>query len=140
MYPTDLHKPVALGKAPNDTLQRAADIKGELLIVYGRQVCFSRFKHICTRSSWLSFLGQDPHVPVEGRRAVYDALVKAERFFSWHEFNASHAFMRDESSSGRYDPALAGFVYQLIMELFGRRLHSDETTVAPVVTTGPSTN
>ncbi len=31
--------------------------------------------------------------------------------FTWHEFNAAHAFMRDEADDGRYDgqtaPALA---------------------------------
>jgi carboxymethylenebutenolidase len=40
--------------------------------------------------------------------------------FSWHEFNAQHAFMRDEGE--RYDPALALRVYGMAVELFQRTL------------------
>jgi carboxymethylenebutenolidase len=42
--------------------------------------------------------------------------------FSWHEWNGAHAFLRDEHSSGRYDPALARACWDLILELFQRRL------------------
>jgi carboxymethylenebutenolidase len=38
----------------------------------------------------------------------------------WHEFNAQHAFLRDEGP--RYDPALASHCYGLVMELFHRKL------------------
>ena len=38
----------------------------------------------------------------------------------WHEFNAVHAFMRDEGP--RYDPALTAIGYQLALESFERVL------------------
>src|SRR5262245_21129172 len=80
-YPTDLHTGT-LGKGGSaNTLARAAEIQGELLLVFGRQ---------------------DPHVPSEGRRKIYDSLERAGVVFTWHEFNAAHAFLRDEGE--RYDP------------------------------------
>ena len=35
------------------------------------------------------------------------------------------AFIRDELSKGRYDPAIAGICFQMLLELFGRALRSD---------------
>jgi carboxymethylenebutenolidase len=99
LYPTDLHKR-SLGKGlADDSLERCAGIAGELLMVFGRQ---------------------DPHIPAEGRAAIYQRLTAAERSFEWHEFNAAHAFMRDEGN--RYNPALAAICYGLMVELFKRRL------------------
>jgi len=63
---------------------------------------------------------QDPHVPREGRRLIYDAMNDAALDLQWHEFNAAHAFLRDEGP--RYDPAQARLGYALALELFGRRL------------------
>ncbi len=63
---------------------------------------------------------QDPHVPEEGRRAIHDALLEAKVCFSWHEFNAVHAFMRDDGP--RYDPALTALGYTLALEMFERVL------------------
>jgi carboxymethylenebutenolidase len=98
-YPTDLHSGT-LGKGGNaDSLARAKDVKGELLMVWGRQ---------------------DPHIPAAGRRQIYDALDAAGAWFTWHEFNAAHAFLRDEGE--RYDPACARQVLGLIADLFARRL------------------
>jgi carboxymethylenebutenolidase len=98
-YATDIHKR-SLGKGMSDnSLDRIPEIKGELLMIYGRQ---------------------DPHVPVEGRRIIYDALTAANTRFTWHEFNGQHAFLRDEGP--RYDPALARLGYDLVLELFHRRL------------------
>ena len=37
----------------------------------------------------------------------------------------SDAFIRDESSKGRYDPAIAGICFQMLLEVFGRTLNSD---------------
>src|ERR1700712_2488921 len=52
-YATDIHKR-GLGKGMNDnSLDRISEIKGELLMLWGRQ---------------------DPHVPREGRALVYNAL------------------------------------------------------------------
>ena len=99
LYPTDLHKR-SLGQGlADDSLERAAEIAGELLMIFGRQ---------------------DPHIPAEGRAAIYQRLNAAERSFEWHEFNAAHAFMRDEGH--RYNPALAHLCYGMMVELFKRTL------------------
>src|SRR5258708_2095970 len=98
-YATDIHKR-SLGKGMNDnSLDRIPEIKGELLMVWGRQ---------------------DPHIPTEGRALVYNALTAANRNFTWHEFNAQHAFLRDEGP--RYDPELARISYGLVLDLFKRKL------------------
>lgn len=46
--------------------------------------------------------------------------------FSFYEVAwAQHAFIRDELSKGRYDPAIAGICFQMLLELFNRTLRSD---------------
>jgi len=97
-YPTDIHSGT-LGKGGSDSLTRAKDVRGELLMVWGRQ---------------------DPHIPAAGRRAIYDALDAAGVRFTWHEFNAAHAFLRDEGD--RYDPAAARLALGLAADLFARKL------------------
>jgi len=98
-YPTDMHKR-SLGRGmQDDTLATCARVKGDALLVFGRQ---------------------DPHVSREGRRMIYDALTDAGVSFSWHEWNAQHAFLRDEGH--RYDPALARLSHHLVLDLFERRL------------------
>lgn len=98
-YPTDLHTGTLGAGGGADTLARGADIRGELLMVFGRQ---------------------DPHVPAAGRRAIYDTLTAANVWFTWHEFNAAHAFLRDEGD--RYDPAAARQAMALAADLFARCL------------------
>ncbi len=98
-YATDIHKG-SLGKGMHDnSLERAADIKGELLHIWGRQ---------------------DPHVPLEGRNRVKARLEEVGANYQWFEVNAQHAFLRDEGA--RYDPVLAAQCYGLAFELFHRRL------------------
>lgn len=98
-YATDIHKR-SLGQGlRDDSLDRVAQITGELLMIWGRQ---------------------DPHIPRDGRAVIYNALSDAGVQFQWHEFNAAHAFMRDEGP--RYDPAIARICYGLAVELFHRRL------------------
>jgi carboxymethylenebutenolidase len=104
-YPTDIHTRT-LGKGLNDdTRDRIPEIKGELLVVFGRQ---------------------DPHVPREGRTTIYNALTDAGTNFTWHEFNAAHAFMRDEGA--RYDAAAARMVYAMALNLFHRKLSEGDLT------------
>ena len=99
LYATDIHKR-SLGKGmKDDSLDRIAELKGEMLMIWGRQ---------------------DPHVPQEGRDRIYDALNAAGVNFTWHEFNAQHAFIRDEGH--RFDGALADLAYDLAFEMFDRRL------------------
>lgn len=98
-YPTDLHtRALGAGKSA-DTIDRFREMKGEAVIVWGRQ---------------------DPHIPAEGRAAVYRALTEAGVLFSWHELNAEHAFARDEG--GRYDPEAARIGTGLALSLFARVL------------------
>jgi carboxymethylenebutenolidase len=63
---------------------------------------------------------QDPHVPAEGRRVIYDRLTEAGVTFTWHEWNGAHAFIRDEGP--RYDPELAHTCYGLVVDLLRRKL------------------
>jgi carboxymethylenebutenolidase len=98
-YATDIHSNT-LGKGKNDnSLQRASEIKGELLHIWGRQ---------------------DPHVPLEGRNRIRARLEEVGARFQWVEVNGAHAFMRDEGY--RYDPALAYLCYGLVFDLFHRCL------------------
>jgi carboxymethylenebutenolidase len=98
-YATDIHKH-SLGQGLcDDSLNRVGEIRGELLMIWGRQ---------------------DPHIPREGRALIYNTLTDAGAHFQWHEFNAAHAFMRDEGP--RYDPAAARICYGLAADLFHRRL------------------
>lgn len=63
---------------------------------------------------------QDPHVPDEGRMNIHQNLINNKNKFTWHEFNAQHAFMRDEGE--RFDAALAIQVYLMSVELFKRTI------------------
>jgi carboxymethylenebutenolidase len=97
-YATDIHKG-SLGAGGDDSLARAADIKGELMMIWGRQ---------------------DPHIPADGRSLILNRLTEAGVDFTWHEWNGAHAFMRDEGP--RYDPELALSCYRMLIDLFRRRL------------------
>ncbi len=107
-YATDIHAG-SLGKGKNDnSLERALEIRGELLHIWGRQ---------------------DPHVPLDGRNKIRARLDEVGANFQWFEVNGAHAFMRDEGY--RYDPALAYHCYGLLFELFHRKLALDTAAVLP---------
>lgn len=114
LYPTDIHKleghkrGLGLGMC-DDSLERArrGDIKGELLIIWGRQ---------------------DPHVPFEGRMQVRRALEEANTWHQTFEVNGAHAFIRDEGP--RYNPVLAQQCYALAIELFKRKLGDGDISTA----------
>jgi carboxymethylenebutenolidase len=98
-YATDLHT-ASLGQGKkDDTLARVKESRSELLLIWGRQ---------------------DPHVPLAGRKKIYDELTAAESNFQWHEFNGAHAFARDEGP--RHDAAASRLAFSLALELFQRRL------------------
>jgi len=99
LYATDIHSGDLPSDKENDSLTRTKDIKAELQMIWGKQ---------------------DPHVPDEGRMKIHLNLLASGNTFSWHEFNANHAFMRDEGE--RYDPQLALRVYGMAIELFQRTL------------------
>ncbi len=98
-YATDLHTNVIPNKTNQHSMERLADIKGELMMIWGKQ---------------------DNHIPAAGRVLVNQKLAEANLNFTWHEFNGQHAFMRDEGE--RYDPQLAMNGYLLATQMFSRTL------------------
>jgi carboxymethylenebutenolidase len=98
-YATDLHALTIPNQPGQHSMERLEDISGEMLMIWGKQ---------------------DNHIPVAGRRQVYEKMTTAELNFTWHEFNAQHAFMRD--GDGRYDAQTALLCYQLALNLFSRTL------------------
>ncbi|KAJ8066490.1 hypothetical protein OCU04_005550 [Sclerotinia nivalis] len=104
-FATDLHSAtLGLGKK-DDSLARASEIKGELAMIHG-----------C----------KDNHVPPEGRDLIRKTLREKGITFSWYEVAwAQHAFIRDELSKGRYDPAISKICFEILLELFGRTLKLD---------------
>ncbi len=67
-YATDIHTR-SLGRGlKDDSLDRLGEIKGEMMMVWGRQ---------------------DPHVPEEGRRLIQARLSEAGVLFTWHELNGA---------------------------------------------------
>ncbi|PYD77138.1 dienelactone hydrolase family protein [Novacetimonas pomaceti] len=98
-YATDIHSS-SLGEGKHDdTLDRLVEIGGEVMMVWGRQ---------------------DPHVPFAGRQMIRERMEQAGLRYEWHEFNAQHAFLRDEGP--RYDPALFLGCMELVRALFHRAL------------------
>jgi carboxymethylenebutenolidase len=114
-YATDIHRddsvPRGLGAGmADDSLERArrGDIKGELLMIWGRQ---------------------DPHIPFAGRTQVREALETSKTNYQWLEFNAAHAFLRDEGP--RYNPVLAQQTMGIALELFKRKLGEGDVSTHP---------
>lgn len=98
-YATDIHSG-SLGKGKKDnSLERASEIKGELLHIWGRQ---------------------DPHVPLDGRMKIKARLDEVGANYQWVEVNGAHAFLRDEGY--RYDAALAYLCQGMMLEVFHRTL------------------
>jgi carboxymethylenebutenolidase len=81
-YPTGVHNGKLGLDADAGTLQRAAQIRGRLLLVWGEQ---------------------DPHIPPAARAAIVAALRSSGTAFEQRVYDAEHAFMRDEGP--RFDPA-----------------------------------
>jgi len=98
-YGTGIHN----GKLGKDedarSLERASEIKGELLMVFGTQ---------------------DPHVPEEGRQKIAVSLRESGAKFSVSLYDAEHAFMRDEGP--RYDPEATDRAWAEMIEFFRRAM------------------
>jgi carboxymethylenebutenolidase len=96
-YGTGIHN----GKLGEDddagSLQRASEIKGELLLIFG---------------------AADPHIPEEGREKIRASLADAGTEFSISVYEAEHAFMRDEGP--RYDPEATDRAWSEMIEFFRR--------------------
>lgn len=98
-YGTGIHN----GKLGKDedagSLERASEIRGELLLGFG---------------------AIDPHVPEEGRAEIKTALDRAGTNFSMTLYPAEHAFMRDEGP--RYDPEVTDRAWGEMIQFFRRVL------------------
>lgn len=96
-YATGIHN----GKLGKDddarSLERAAEIRGELLLVWG---------------------ALDPHIPEAGRARIDEALRGAGVIFSQRLYQAEHAFMRDEGP--RYDPQATDEAFGEMVAFFRR--------------------
>jgi len=107
-FATDIHS-ATLGKGKNDDSLirvRRGDLtgKGELVMIFGKQ---------------------DTHVPREGRDLIRKELEDANVIASFLEVQAQHAFIRDESSKGRWDAALTRSLFSFMMEVFERTVGRD---------------
>jgi carboxymethylenebutenolidase len=98
-YATDIHSGTLGEGKHDDSLARAAEIRGELFMAWGRQ---------------------DPHVSTEGRMKLLARLNELNVTLNWHEVNGAHAFLRDEGP--RYDPALAHSLLGLAYAFFHQTL------------------
>lgn len=89
----------------NHTIDLLPKLKGEVSLIFGIK---------------------DTHVNDAGRDLIRQKLRDAGVVFSFHEFAwAQHAFIRDELSKGRYDPAITKACFEVLLELFGRTLKVD---------------
>lgn len=87
------------------TLDQLDQLKGEVSLIFGIK---------------------DTHVSDAGRDLIRAKLRAAGAVFNFHEFAwAQHAFIRDELSKGRYDPAITKACFEILLELFGRTLKVD---------------
>jgi len=94
-YGTGIHDG-KLGLDPDaGSLSRAAEIRSELLMVFGTE---------------------DPHVPSEGRAAIDRRLHEAGVNYLIRLFPAEHAFMRDEGP--RFDPEATDQAFGAMIALF----------------------
>ena len=98
-YPTGLHDGKLGGDPDARSLARAAEIRGELLLVFGTA---------------------DPHVPDDARASIAAALSAAGTKFTTKLFPAEHAFMRDEGP--RYDPEATDRAWDEAMTFLRRAL------------------
>ncbi len=98
-YPTDIHSGTLGAGKEDDTLARFEGVTTPFMFVWGRQ---------------------DPHVPLLGRQKIAARLEAVGADYEWHEFNAAHAFLRDEGP--RYNPAIARVCLALLVRFFDEKL------------------
>jgi len=107
-FATDIHT-ATLGEG-DDSLEKVrtgvltGQKKAELMMIFGKQ---------------------DTHVPRAGRDLIRKTIEDANVTCSFLEVQAQHAFIRDESSKGRWDAALTRNLFGLMLELFERTIGRD---------------
>jgi len=107
-FATDIHTATLGQGEKDDTLIKVQNgglkAKGELVMIFGKQ---------------------DTHVPRHGRDLIRKTLEDANVPVSFLEVQAQHAFIRDESSKGRWDAALTRSLFTFMMEVFERTVGRD---------------
>lgn len=96
-YGTGIHNGKLGADADAGSLERVAEIGGELLLVWG---------------------ARDPHIPIEGREQIEKALGAAGVNFSQRTYDAEHAFMRDEGP--RYDSEATDLAFADMIAFYRR--------------------
>jgi carboxymethylenebutenolidase len=94
-YGTGIHDGRLGSDEDAGSLQRAGEIKGELLMIFGEA---------------------DPHIPKEGHEKIRAALQQAGVKYRVKLYPAEHAFMRDEGP--RYDPLCTDLAFADMIQLF----------------------
>ncbi|KAF9241324.1 dienelactone hydrolase [Melanogaster broomeanus] len=130
-FATDVHS-ATLGKGTkDDSLERVrqGDMtgKGELVMIFGKQASLI-FPPPPSPAVWppLSLpVAKDTHVPRAGRDLIRTTLEDAHVPCSFLEVQAQHAFIRDESSKGRWDAALTRSLFTFMLEVFERTVGRD---------------
>jgi carboxymethylenebutenolidase len=98
-YGTGIHNGKLGKESDAGSLGRAAEIRGELLMIFG---------------------ANDPHVPGEGRKIIEEALKKTGVRHRISLYPAEHAFMRDEGP--RFDAEATDQAFAEMIGLFRRVL------------------
>ncbi len=93
-YGTGIHNG-KLGCDRADSLERAGEIGGKLLMVFGTL---------------------DPHIPEDGRRTIDEALKSSGVDYQIQTYPAEHTFMRDEGA--RHDPEATDQAFGAMIGLF----------------------
>lgn len=94
-YGTGIHNGKLGEDADAGSLQRASEIRGRLLLVWG---------------------AMDPHIPQDARNKIENCLRERGVNFSQRVYGGEHAFMRDEGP--RYDPELTDQAFGEMVALF----------------------
>jgi len=97
-FPIGLHDRTLEGEKA-DTLDHLNEIKGELVVVWGRQ-----------------------DTNTQDRVGIYKTLQGSKVKFSWFETNANHAFLLDDAPDQAYDPSVSHLSYDIIFDLLHRTL------------------
>ena len=98
-YATGLHNGKLGGDADAGTLQRSGEIEGELLMIFG---------------------ARDPHTPPDGLDHIHGELQRSGANFTWHVYDAEHAFGRDVGP--RHDAEATDKAFAETVALFRRLL------------------
>lgn len=145
-FATDIHSK-SLGEGKNDdSLARTKEINGELIMVFLRSIfeirllillilCHRFLERKIHTSHLLVVILSERHSmrPVKLSVSTKWLMHSVSEFQLLSQYSERRhkltghkdAFIRDELSKGRYDPAIAGICFQMLLELYGRVLRSD---------------